>query len=137
MLRGLCLIGFLVALGLNVAPVDVASVSIAYGTTLAVRDGRPITRVTQEVPIEETYRRQCAACHGEHGRGDGRMARRFRPPPADFQDPDGIVKLTDEELVEVITGGRASMPSFGDVLSEDVIVALVTYVRHLSSGAVP
>lgn len=88
--------------------------------------------VAQEASLEETYRRQCAPCHGEQGRGDGRMARRFKPPPADFQDPEGIVKLTDDELVEVITGGRSSMPAFRDVLSEEVIRRIVTYIRELS-----
>jgi mono/diheme cytochrome c family protein len=62
------------------------------------------------------------------------MARRFKPPPADFQDPEGIVKLRDDELVTIITDGRASMPAFGDVLSEEVIAALVAYIRVLSRG---
>lgn len=94
----------------------------------------PEVPARQEVPIEETYRRQCAACHGEQGRGDGRMARRFKPPPADFLDPNGIAKRTDEELVEVIIDGRASMPAFGDVLSEEVVAVLVAYLRDLSRG---
>lgn len=125
--REFCLAGSLVLLGLTSAG---AGPSNAAGHTW-----NTVTPVVQEVPIEETYSRQCAACHGEHGRGDGRMARRFKPPPADFQDPEGVAKLTDEELVEVITDGRASMPAFGDVLSEQVIAVLVTYVRELSRGA--
>jgi hypothetical protein len=62
------------------------------------------------------------------------MARRFKPPPADFQDPEGITRRSDDELAEVITDGRASMPSFGDVLSEEVVTVLVAYVRELSRG---
>jgi mono/diheme cytochrome c family protein len=63
------------------------------------------------------------------------MARRFKPPPADFQDPQGIIKRSDEELTEVIADGRASMPSFKDVLSDEVIAVLLAYVRELSRGA--
>jgi len=140
MLRGLCLIGLLIVLGLHLGQSDVMGlVTVVAGdeAVLPVLDRAPISPVIQEVPIEETYRRQCAACHGQRGRGDGRMARRFKPPPADFQDPEGVAKRTDEELIQVITEGRASMPAFEDVLSEDVVVALVTYVRDLSRGTAP
>lgn len=115
-LRGLCMLGCMLPFGLHAHSADAD------------------VRAAQEVPIEETYRRQCAPCHGEQGRGDGRMARRFKPPPTDFQDPEGIVKRTDDELVEIILNGQASMPEFGDVLSEEVVTELVAYVRDLSRG---
>ena len=118
--RGVWVVGCVLQVGLNVG---------SAGVTSALAVPAP-----QEVPIEETYRRQCGACHGEQGRGDGRMARRFKPPPADFQDPNGIIKRTDEELVEVIIDGRASMPAFGDVLSQEVVTVLVAYIRDLSRG---
>lgn len=88
--------------------------------------------VVQELPVEETYRRQCAACHGQEGRGDGRAARRYNPRPADFKDPEGVAKLSDDELVGIITNGRASMPAFGQVLSEEALALLAGHVRELS-----
>lgn len=33
---------------------------------------------------EETYRRSCAVCHGENGRGDGSLAPEFVRPPVDL-----------------------------------------------------
>jgi mono/diheme cytochrome c family protein len=136
--RGAFVIGCVLQLGVgfsvNSAEVSVPAGVEGYSWTGARSQEWPASVPAQEVPIEETYRRQCAACHGEQGRGDGRMARRFKPPPADFQDPEGVAKRTDEELVEVITDGRASMPAFGDVLSEEVVAAVVTYVRDLSRG---
>ena len=88
----------------------------------------------QEQTVQETYRRQCAACHGSEGRGDGRAARRHNPRPPDFTDPESVVKLTDDELIEIIIEGRASMPAFGDVLSEAVIIQVVSYIRDMSRG---
>lgn len=135
-LRGLCIIGSVLQLGLSVNSAEVSKPTPVDADFPSRLTGarRTLVPVGQEVPIAETYGRQCAACHGERGRGDGRMARRFKPPPADFQDPEGVAKLTDEELVEVITDGRASMPAFGDVLSEDVVAAVAAYVRDLSRG---
>lgn len=125
-LRRFCLAGSLVWLGLvSGAAHHLMAAGLAWNAAAPLM---------QEVPIQETYSRQCAACHGEHGRGDGRMARRFKPPPADFQHPDGVSKRTDQELIEVITSGRTSMPAFGDVLSEEVIAVLVAYVRELGHG---
>ena len=135
-MRGLCLIGLVLAMGLDVAPSDTLAATAADDSFVSLPGLGPgaVLASDQEVPIEETYRRQCAACHGEQGRGDGRMARRFKPPPADFRDPEGVPRLTDEELVDVIIEGRASMPAFGDVLNEEVVTVLVTYVRELSRG---
>ena len=56
----------------------------------------------------------------------------YNPRPRDFRDPEGVVKLSDDELVEIITNGRASMPAFGQVLSEEALTLLVGYVRDLS-----
>jgi len=91
----------------------------------------------QELSAEENYRRQCAACHGERGRGDGRVARRYNPRPPDFQDPEGIVLLRDDELQEIIASGRASMPAFDEVLSAPEITAVVAYIRVLSGHSEP
>lgn len=126
-LRTSCWIGCMVAFGL--VPYRAGAPAVAdpsHGRA------RPASVVGQEVPVGETYRRQCAACHGERGRGDGRMARRFKPPPADFRDPEGVAARSDEEVMQIIAEGQASMPAFGDVLSVDAIAALVTYVRDLS-----
>lgn len=84
--------------------------------------------------MQETYRRQCSACHGAEGRGDGRAARRYDPRPPDFTDPEGVARLSDEEIIEIITNGRAAMPSFGDVLGAEAVSRLVEYVRDLSRG---
>ena len=76
----------------------------------------------------------CAPCHGDRGRGDGPAAAAFNPPPSDFTNPEGLGKLTDEEVAEIITRGRTSMPAFGAILDEGALTALVAYLRELSRG---
>lgn len=99
------------------------------------REGEaPLTpgALTQELSAEENYKRQCAACHGDEGRGDGRVSRRYNPRPSDFRDPNGVLLMSDDELNEIITDGRASMPAFDEVLTAEEIAAVTAYVRVLS-----
>jgi len=58
----------------------------------------------------------------------------FNPPPANLTDPEGIGKLTDAELREVLTKGKRSMPAFGTVLKPAEIDSLISYLRKLSDG---
>ena len=138
-LRGLCLTGSLVALGLT----GIGAEKSATGGTSVDLDALPVpsrdaaSLIVEQRPGEETFRRMCAPCHGETGQGDGPAAAAFDPPPSDFRNPEGLGKLTDEEVAEVITRGRTSMPAFGAILGEEVLPALVAYLRELSSGMDP
>ena len=86
----------------------------------------------------DLFKRQCVACHGKKGEGDGPAAIALQPRPANLTDPERIGPLSNEELVAVITEGKGSMPSFGSLLQPGEINALVRYIRQLSgteSGA--
>lgn len=101
----------------------------------AVSTGRSVlSRVGQEHPGQATYRQYCAPCHGAKGKGDGPAAVAFNPPPADFTNPESIPKLTDEQVMEVITKGRASMPAWGAILTPEQLAPLMDYLRELSRG---
>ena len=84
------------------------------------------------------YIRNCAACHGETGKGDGPGAGVLKPPPRDHTDKAYMSTLTDKQLADIIKMGGAikgkplmpSHPQFKD----DQLQALVAYVRSLSSG---
>jgi mono/diheme cytochrome c family protein len=91
----------------------------------------------QDLQVQETFERQCSSCHGAAGRGDGRVARMLKPRPPGFQGPEGVSRLSDEELLSVIANGRGSMPAYQSVLGDDVLTALVAYVRLLGRGAKP
>jgi mono/diheme cytochrome c family protein len=85
----------------------------------------------------------CAACHGESGKGDGPVGKALTPPPRNFStrqfkfDTDGDGKTgTDADLRNVIQKGGAA---FGGsplmapwpALSDAEIANLIAYIRTL------
>ena len=88
---------------------------------------------------KKLYDQFCAQCHGEKGKGDGENAESMDPVPRDLTDSseEYMSKLTNEEIVEVITKGGAGidkspkMPHFGMTLSDYEIAGLCDYVRTL------
>ena len=85
------------------------------------------------------YKANCAACHGEGGRGDGPAAGVMKPPPRDHTDRTYMSTLTDEDMTKVIKMGGAikgkplmpSHPQFKDA----ELQALVAFIRSLSATA--
>jgi len=59
----------------------------------------------------EVYARQCTACHGPHGRGDGPAAKDLRPPPPDLTAAQ-VHGQPDGDLYWWITHGIGAMPPF-------------------------
>src|SRR5919109_1937902 len=67
------------------------------------------------------FHEQCAACHGETGRGDGPKAKSVKgPPPADLTDRTVMRGTTMLEIFRRVSIGvpGTSMPEFGEDLSE-------------------
>jgi mono/diheme cytochrome c family protein len=83
------------------------------------------------------YKANCAACHGDTGKGDGPAAGVLKPPPRDHTDRVYMDTLTDEEMGRVIKMGGAIkgkplMPSHPQFKESD-LKALVAYTRSLSA----
>lgn len=81
------------------------------------------------------YAENCAACHGQNGRGDGPVALETEGmAPRDFTDPDRAREQTPHEWFRTITNGRIEnlMPPWRNVLTEQERwdVALYTYTMH-------
>jgi putative copper export protein/mono/diheme cytochrome c family protein len=96
------------------SPTDFSAASIARGQAL--------------------FARNCVACHGPNGQGNGPAAAALRIKPADLTQPH-IWMHTDGEMfwwvshgIEDPEGGIA-MPGFAGVLSADDRWALIDYVR--------
>jgi mono/diheme cytochrome c family protein len=90
-----------------------------------------------EVPAAEIngsrmFQRNCAACHGALGRGDGPSSSMTRP--ANLADPTVQDRLDLVSFQTVVRGGRGVMPAFAR-LSDAEIEALHTFVRSLRSEA--
>ena len=85
------------------------------------------------------YKKHCAACHGEGGKGDGPAAGVLKPPPRDHTDRAYMGALTDEDIAKVIKMGGAMkgkplMPSHPQFKEAD-LQALVAFIRSLSATA--
>ena len=90
---------------------------------------------------QELYARDCAACHGEGGKGDspagvnlpGRST--LNPTekrgPADFSDASRMLSASDALLQgKALRGGMGTgMPEWGSLYSEEDLWAVVSYLR--------
>jgi mono/diheme cytochrome c family protein len=85
------------------------------------------------------YQRDCAACHGEAGRGDGPSAASFSTKPANLTDGRIMNPLPHEFLVNVIVNGgpaeglAPTMPPFRGFLSEEQVGQVIAYVRSIAA----
>jgi len=96
-----------------------------------------VFEITPEVVTfgQETYKANCAPCHGAGGKGDGPSAATLNPPPRDHTNGEYMSTLADKKLAETIKmggiiSGYPNMPS-NPHLKGDQIVALIAYVRSL------
>ena len=94
---------------------------------------------------KETFYKYCSPCHGTGGAGDGYNASNLDPHPRDLTDKQETImaKLSNKEIYEVIEKGgygvelAPTMPSFGQVFSEEEIWSVVAYIRTLHSNGEP
>jgi mono/diheme cytochrome c family protein/plastocyanin len=94
----------------------------------------------------ELFAANCAACHGEHGAGDGVFADQLAAKtdnsnsshtrgeqtqrPADFTDPAHMLSTSPAHLQgKIIRGGMGTgMPYWGPIFTEDQTWALIAYL---------
>jgi mono/diheme cytochrome c family protein len=86
-------------------------------------------------PGRTLFQTHCATCHGAAGRGDSWRARLLFLRPGDLSSP-AIAALPDRYLADLIRHGGSSfgkpgMPSFGFVLTEAEMEAVIQYMRSL------
>lgn len=109
------------------------SVAVVGGSLLLAAAVAPIA---QAQDAKQLYGKQCVACHGASGKGDGPAAKALKPPPMDFAM--ALKGKSDADISKVIKeGGKAvgkgaSMPGFGAKLSDDQIKTVTEYVKGLS-----
>jgi len=83
------------------------------------------------------YARNCAACHGEGGSGDGWNAPNLPVPPTAHSDATLMTQRADDTLYDAISAGgfvldrSPRMPAFGEMLEPQQIRALVRHIRTL------
>jgi mono/diheme cytochrome c family protein len=76
-----------------------------------------------ENPGRTAFERVCAGCHGSKASGD------IGPPLVPF-------RLTDREVLAVVREGKGMMPALSARdISDEEIVAVAEYLRHLDAGS--
>jgi putative ABC transport system permease protein len=84
----------------------------------------PINERTAKA-AEVIYRRECLACHGQLGAGDGEKLK------VEYDLRTILAPLTDGELYWKITHGVGKMPSFAGVLNDRDRWLMVNHLREL------
>jgi mono/diheme cytochrome c family protein len=74
------------------------------------------------------YKTKCALCHALDGSGNVPMGQ--KTGVHDFRSPE-VQKMTDAQLTDITTKGKAKMPAYDKKLTADEIKGLVAYVRVL------
>ncbi len=77
---------------------------------------------------KQIYEKNCLACHGDTGKGDGPAAVALQTRPGDLSDPE-MWKRSDGNLFYKVTVGRGSMKGFTTKLSDTQRWDVVNYIR--------
>ncbi len=114
----------------------------SFGLYLLIAQCLPLDILAEDIAGEEIYLKRCVGCHGIDGDGLGPVEERLNPPPRDFTS--GMFKFrttgfddmipNDRDVIRMITDGMpgTAMPGWGDVLSEQDILDLVSYLKIFS-----
>ena len=80
---------------------------------------------------KELYGIYCTPCHGESGKGDGPVAKKFVPTPVDISATGHGSHHPDGDLFAVVTHGRSGMPPFRSDLTAKERWLVVAWLRTL------
>ena len=101
---------------------------------LLVLAAGPANAAEVAVKGKAVFRAHCMQCHGEKADGNGPLARRFNPPPANI----AATSRSDDYLLQIVTlggealGRSAAMPEWGLELSGSEILDVVSYLRQVA-----
>jgi mono/diheme cytochrome c family protein len=79
---------------------------------------------------QEHWNKNCAACHGKTGLGDGVKARTLDSSPGDFTKP-AFQNLSDGEIFGKTKSGHDEMPKYDGKIADEDIWAIVNFSRTL------
>jgi mono/diheme cytochrome c family protein len=100
----------------------------------------PVAATTESVANGAAiFAKQCAACHGATGKGDGAMAAKLKSKPADLTDAEWKHGPSDGEIFTLIRDGakNAGMKAFRGALTDRQMWDLVNYIRSVGPGGQP
>ncbi len=95
------------------------------------------TRTIDLAAGRAVYEQNCAACHGERGRGDGPAAKGMNPPPPTIGDAKTMADASPALLYRVISVGvpGTRMPAWAARLTPQQRWEVVSYIESLHASA--
>jgi cytochrome c6 len=99
---------------------------------LLLVEPRPLGAAGDLAMGKAIYEKQCVACHGPQGKGDGPAGKILKPPAADFTSA-ASKKKSEAELMQVVENGKAgtAMVPWKSQLSQAELNDLMGYVMTL------
>jgi mono/diheme cytochrome c family protein len=80
---------------------------------------------------KELFGIYCTPCHGESGKGDGPVAKKFVPTPTDISSTGHGSHHPEGDLFAIVTHGKNGMPPFRSDLTAEERWLVVAYLRTL------
>ena len=80
---------------------------------------------------KKIYERQCLACHGAKGQGDGPAAAHLEKRPGNLSSPK-LWEQSDGALFWKVNEGHRPMPTFKHIMSDEERWPVINYIRTLS-----
>lgn len=110
------------AKALAVALLSLWSLALPNASVFAEEGDRPVIKVPRGGG-RESFTTNCVLCHKYDGRGG--------PSEGGYGADLRVTKLTHEELIEVITNGRAGkgMPPFKGIVDDELIETLAYFIK--------
>jgi S-disulfanyl-L-cysteine oxidoreductase SoxD len=103
------------------------------------QEGPAITRPAETIPFKLTvesvergkvqFITYCAVCHGNSGKGDGTVGKKY-VPPTDLTSKYVQDKMAGDIFYTITYGGLAIMPAYGDSVSEEDRWHLINYIKY-------
>ena len=117
--------------GTETLPTPTSEAEAFAGKDAAASIPNPVPATAESIARGRNhYQVICLVCHGERGRGDGPVGRKFEDPtPVDLND-EYTQDQTDGQLFFTITRGRVAMPFYRDALSQQERWDVINYLRH-------
>ena len=100
-----------------------ATILAALALVLAV----PTLAVAQGSPAD-LFQAKCSMCHGPAGNASSPMAKNMGLKP--LTSPE-VQKMSDADMVAIITNGKGKMPALKGKLTDDQISSLANYIHTL------
>lgn len=99
------------------------------------KDSNPIAYSDKSVKAGKVvFLANCKSCHGDVGKDNGLP---LVPKPTDFGDQAFLDANTDGSIFHKITDGRATMPAYSAILSEQQRGDVTNYIRSFDANFKP